>query len=481
MNSEEIDRLYFDENRPKAALALARRLVATAREAHDNEALASGLEDLGRVLLCEERLRAARPVFEEALALRTARDENPAECCWGLARAEKARPRRARRWLKRALEVCPDTSPEERLLAAIFEGEAEASAKALTEPGDFLRTLVLRELARNEAEHTPIRLVSAVRHAREAERLLRRDGVDGATERIKVLRLIADIEAERGRTDHAKRALDRAAGVARRARGGKRGQGQNARATAVTTSDEGRLALQRFAEVAVSDALWFLKGRTSVEIPSSQRPGTWLCPLWLARALAKPTARGIVQSLQPVNPAQVSLAELVEDWLPKMLEDDVLIGISMSDAPCEWEVQPATLLASLAGASAELSSIVRRLPSAVKSAVREAPEAPLGPWKGWPEDSDLRPVKAMTTLQRWRAIECVDSDGVRQLLGFLDDQLERAGVACDHHVDRCDKWARDEGIDPDELLRGLRRLGLACDCEVRLNLADMLELDDEEK
>lgn len=215
MNAD-VERLYFEQERRADGLALARRLVAKARAGE--KGLAAALEDLGRLLLCEEELDEARDVFEEALALREGAGESPVEALHGLGASEEKRsPVLARRWFRRALAALGDRvslTPEEKLVRAIFENQPEDAVAAIAFEPD--RAQVLERLARSEAFAEPRRPRRAARHAREAERLLRPHGRPVASKRIELLFLVAAAETSVGRLEPARRALERATAVAGR-------------------------------------------------------------------------------------------------------------------------------------------------------------------------------------------------------------------------------------------------------------------------
>jgi hypothetical protein len=153
---------------------------------------------------------------------------------------------------------------------------------------------------------------------------------------------------------------------------------------------EARTGLEDFVETALSKSLWFLRGRTGIEIPSSQRPGAWVLPLWTRSADARPTGKEVARPDQLVEPTCVPVEQLVEDWLPRMHEDGVVVGISRDDRPCEWEVEPLTLLAALAARSPDVKRLVARMSADVRRALAKAPEDPIGRWKGWPKSSGAR-------------------------------------------------------------------------------------------
>lgn len=65
---------------------------------------------------------------------------------------------------------------------------------------------------------------------------------------------------------------------------------------------------------------------------------------------------------------------------------------------------------------------------------------------------------------------CLQSDQLRSLLSYLDEQLFRVGIACDHTLSRTRTWAANEGLDPGRVLESVRSFGGYCDCEVVFNV-----------
>lgn len=65
---------------------------------------------------------------------------------------------------------------------------------------------------------------------------------------------------------------------------------------------------------------------------------------------------------------------------------------------------------------------------------------------------------------------CLQPDQLRSLLDYLEEQLFRVGVACDHTLSRTRAWAAIEGLDPERVLESVRAFGGYCDCEVAFNV-----------
>lgn len=65
---------------------------------------------------------------------------------------------------------------------------------------------------------------------------------------------------------------------------------------------------------------------------------------------------------------------------------------------------------------------------------------------------------------------CLQPDQLRALLSYLDEQLFRVGVACDHTLNRTRTWAANDGLDPERVLKSVRSFGGYCDCEVAYNV-----------
>ena len=69
---------------------------------------------------------------------------------------------------------------------------------------------------------------------------------------------------------------------------------------------------------------------------------------------------------------------------------------------------------------------------------------------------------------------CLEPDQLRGLLAYLDDQLFRVGVPCDHTLSRTRNWTVQQGLDPERVLESARAFGGFCDCEVALNIRPYL-------
>jgi hypothetical protein len=69
---------------------------------------------------------------------------------------------------------------------------------------------------------------------------------------------------------------------------------------------------------------------------------------------------------------------------------------------------------------------------------------------------------------------CLQPDQLRALLNYLEEQLFRVGVACDHTLSRTRTWAANQELDPERVLESVRAFGGYCDCEVALNVTPEL-------
>jgi hypothetical protein len=81
----------------------------------------------------------------------------------------------------------------------------------------------------------------------------------------------------------------------------------------------------------------------------------------------------------------------------------------------------------------------------------------------------LRQFKARE-LAEARKKMCLQPDQLRALHGYLDEQLNRLGIACDKTLSRTRTWAEREGLDAENVLASVREFGGCCDCEVLLNV-----------
>lgn len=63
----------------------------------------------------------------------------------------------------------------------------------------------------------------------------------------------------------------------------------------------------------------------------------------------------------------------------------------------------------------------------------------------------------------------LDRQAFLTLASYLDDAVARGG--CDHTPRNSTNWAVSVGRDPERLNEGLAAIGIACDCEVLLNLS----------
>ncbi len=65
---------------------------------------------------------------------------------------------------------------------------------------------------------------------------------------------------------------------------------------------------------------------------------------------------------------------------------------------------------------------------------------------------------------------CLQPDQLHDLFNYLEEQLFRLGIACDHTLSRTRAWAASAGLDPERVLESVRAFGGYCDCEVAFNV-----------
>src|SRR5687768_4695232 len=61
-------------------------------------------------------------------------------------------------------------------------------------------------------------------------------------------------------------------------------------------------------------------------------------------------------------------------------------------------------------------------------------------------------------------------DQLRDLRAFLEEQLFRLGIACDHTLRRTRAWAADRGLDVEKVVQSVAEFSGYCDCEVYFNV-----------
>ncbi len=64
----------------------------------------------------------------------------------------------------------------------------------------------------------------------------------------------------------------------------------------------------------------------------------------------------------------------------------------------------------------------------------------------------------------------VSMETLKELVFYLEDQIEGAGRACDHSTAMAEKWMSARRIEASPLLAWLDDIGGHCDCEIVLNV-----------
>jgi uncharacterized protein DUF2695 len=65
---------------------------------------------------------------------------------------------------------------------------------------------------------------------------------------------------------------------------------------------------------------------------------------------------------------------------------------------------------------------------------------------------------------------CLWADELRDLHAYLEEQLFRLGIACDHTLARTKEWAVRNGQDVEAVVTSVGEFGGYCDCEVYYNV-----------
>ena len=81
----------------------------------------------------------------------------------------------------------------------------------------------------------------------------------------------------------------------------------------------------------------------------------------------------------------------------------------------------------------------------------------------------LRQFKAQELAEARRKM-CLQPDQLRALHVYLDEQLNRFGIACDKTLSRTRTWSEREGMDAENVLASVQEFGGFCDCEVLGNV-----------
>jgi len=108
-------------------------------------------------------------------------------------------------------------------------------------------------------------------------------------------------------------------------------------------SDNDTENLDRFiVETIAQGGLWGLQGPEGWALCSSEKyEGTDVMPFWSQEEFARLHCQDDWKSYQPVA---IELGEFLEDWLPGMHEDVVLVGVNWDEELEGVEIEPLDLL-----------------------------------------------------------------------------------------------------------------------------------------
>lgn len=108
-------------------------------------------------------------------------------------------------------------------------------------------------------------------------------------------------------------------------------------------SDDFNQNADRFIMEAIqTGCVWGLEGADGWALcPSERYDDTDVMPLWSERSLA---ARHCVEEWSDYQPVAVALDELLDDWLPGMHEDVLLVGVNWTAELEGDEWEPMDLL-----------------------------------------------------------------------------------------------------------------------------------------
>ena len=109
--------------------------------------------------------------------------------------------------------------------------------------------------------------------------------------------------------------------------------------------------LDRFcARAAASGEVWVLtEGEDCAVVESEEFDDAEVMPFWSSKADAEKAATG---DWARYTPGAVSLAEFLDDWLPRMDEDGFLVGPDWSEELEGDEIEPESLFRRLETARA---------------------------------------------------------------------------------------------------------------------------------
>ena len=112
-------------------------------------------------------------------------------------------------------------------------------------------------------------------------------------------------------------------------------------------TDDNYVDLDEIYENFIEDAIatgcvWALEGEDGFAVvPSSTNEDIDVMPLWSQPEFAKDACQ---EECVHYKPVPISLEELLDEWLPGMHEDVVLVGIDWDEALDGEEVEPLDLL-----------------------------------------------------------------------------------------------------------------------------------------
>ena len=96
------------------------------------------------------------------------------------------------------------------------------------------------------------------------------------------------------------------------------------------------------AEVAENGIVWGLEGEDGFAVcPSLRHEDTDVMPFWSNQALAEAVC---VDESAVYKPVAIDLEEFVDDWLPGMHEDIIIVGVNWNEDLEGAEEEPLDLL-----------------------------------------------------------------------------------------------------------------------------------------
>lgn len=121
-------------------------------------------------------------------------------------------------------------------------------------------------------------------------------------------------------------------------------------------TDDNYVDLDEIYEHFIEDAIatgcvWALEGDEGFAVvPSSTNDDIDVMPLWSQPEFAEDACQ---EEWAHYKPVPISLEELLDEWLPGMHEDVVLVGIDWDEALDGEEVEPLDLLEDIDKAASE--------------------------------------------------------------------------------------------------------------------------------